>query len=81
MAISQLEVYSGKQADYSEKGLGYGWCDHCVLTFTINITVVFDNYFTAYNLLEDLLEDRVYGCCTAQKERCRFPQLKLKNKK
>ena len=42
--------------------------------------VFFDNYFTSYNLLEDIVEDGMYGCGTARKDRRGFPN-ELKNLK
>ena len=79
--FSRLEVYSGKQTNRAETGLG----SRVVKSLTTDFHgkyhhVIFDNYFTGYNLLEDLLEVGVYGCGTAQKDRRGFPQ-QLKNLK
>ena len=43
-----------------------------------NHHVFFDNYFTSYQLLEDLEKDGIYGCGTARKDRKEFPAA-LKN--
>ena len=83
--FSRLEVYSGKQPGRVETGLG----SRVVKSLTVdfrgkNHLVVFDNFFTGYDLLEDLLEDGVYGCGTARKDRRGFPtqlkNLKMKNR-
>ena len=77
----RLEVYTGKQGDKVETGLG----SRVVRSLTADFKgkhhmVFFDNFFTSYNLLEDLLEDGVYGCGTARKDRRNFPK-ELKNLK
>ena len=35
--------------------------------------VFFDNYFTSFQLLEDLEKDSIYGCGTAHKDHKEFP--------
>ena len=83
--FSRVEIYTGRQADRVETGLG----SRVVKSLTADFHgkhhhVIFDNYFTSYNLLEDLLEVGVYGCGTARKDRRGFPtqlkNLKLKNR-
>ena len=54
--FSRLEVYSGKQNDRVETGLG----SRVVRSLSADFQgkyhhVIFDNYFTGYHLLEDLL--------------------------
>ena len=77
--FSRFEVYSGKQPGRVETGLG----SRVVRSLTVdfrgkNHLVVFDNFFTGYNL------DGVYGCGTARKDRRGFPtqlkNLKMKNR-
>ena len=41
--------------------------------------VHFDNYFTSFQLHEDLEMDGIYGCGTAQKDRKDFPAALKKN--
>ena len=82
---SRLEVYSGKQTERVEKGLGARVVRSLSADFQGKFHhVVFDNYFTDYNLLEDMLEVGLYGCGTARKDRCGFPEelknIKLKNR-
>ena len=73
--FSRLEVYSGKQPGRVETGLG----SRVVLSLTADFSgknhlVAFDNFFTSYNLLDDLLGDGVYACGTARKDRRGFPE-------
>lgn len=77
----KFEVYSGKKGDSTEKGLGA----RVVKSLTSelhgkNHHVFFDNYFTSVNLLEDLLEDGLYACGTARKDRRGFPEMLKKAK-
>ena len=37
--------------------------------------VYFDNFFTSYQLLEDLQKDGIYRCGTARKDRKEFPSM------
>ena len=83
--FSRLEVYSGKQNNQVETGLG----SRVVRSLSADFHgkyhhIIFDNYFTGYQLLEDLLEVGAYGCGTARKDRRGFPQsmktLKFKNR-
>ena len=83
--FSRLEVYSGKQTERVEKGLGARVVRSLSADFQGKFHhVVFDNYFTDYNLLEDMLEVGLYGCGTARKDRRGFPEelknIKLKNR-
>ncbi|XP_064384056.1 piggyBac transposable element-derived protein 4-like [Halichondria panicea] len=71
--FSRFEVYTGKK-DTRQVGLG----EHVVKTLTSELKgknhhVYFDNFFTSVKLLEDLLEDGIYGCGTARKDRKGFP--------
>ena len=75
--FSRFDIYSGRKED-REVGLGA----HVVKKLTENLKdkyhhVFFDNYFTSFRLLEDL-EDGIYGCGTARKDRKEFPAV-LKN--
>ena len=56
----RLEVYTGKLGDRVETGLG----SRVVRSLTADFKgkhhmVFFDNFFTSYNLLEDLLQGRL----------------------
>ena len=71
--FSRFDVYTGKGEGRVE-GLGA----HVVKKLTDDLKhnnhhVFFDNYFTSYQLLEDLEKDGVYGCGTARKDRKEFP--------
>ena len=70
--FSRFDVYTGK----GEGRVGLG--AHVVKKLTEDLKhknhhVFFDNYFTSYQLLEDLEKDGVYGCGTARKDRKEFP--------
>ena len=76
--FSRFDVYTGRKEDH-QVGLGA----HVVQTLTEDLKdkhhhVYFDNFFTSYQLLEDLEEDGIYGCGTARKDRKEFPTA-LKN--
>ena len=82
--FSRFEVYTGRKAD-RQVGLGA----HVVQTLTKELKnkyhhVYFDNYFTSYQLLEDLEKDGIYGCGTARRDRREFPaalkSIKLKER-
>ena len=49
-----------------------------------NHHVFFDNFFTSEELLQDLVEDGIFACGTARKDRKGFPdelkRVKLKNR-
>lgn len=71
--FSKFEVYTGKGAT-AEKGLGMRVVK--ALTSELkgkNHHVFFDNYFTSHGLLADLVEDGIYSCGTARKDRREFP--------
>ena len=81
----RFEIYTGKKNNTTEHGLGA----RVVKTLTADFKgkhhhVYFDNFFSSLKLLEDLEEDKIYGCGTARKDRKGFPtQLKkprLKNR-
>ena len=68
--FQKFEVYSGKKGESPEKALGA----KVVKSLTSELHgkhhhIFFDNYFTSVSLLEDLLEDGVYACGTARKDR------------
>ena len=71
--FSRFDVYTGKQ-EIRHVGLG----EHVVKKLTSELKrknhhVYFDNFFTNVKLLEDLLEDGIYGCGTARRDRKGFP--------
>ena len=66
-------MYTGRQEN-REVGLG----THVVKKLTSDLKhkhhhVFFDNYFTSFELLEELEQDGIYGCGTARKDRRGFP--------
>ena len=66
-------MYTGRKED-RQVGLGA----YVVQTLTEDLKdkhhhVYFDNFFTSYQLLEDLEEKGIYGCGTARKDRKEFP--------
>lgn len=68
-----LQVYTGKQGG-GEKQLGA----RVVKDLTQDLKgknhhVYFDNFFTSEQLLQDLVEDNIYACGTARKDRKGFP--------
>ena len=71
--FSRFDIYTGRKED-REVGLGA----HVVKELTKDLKdkhhhVYFDNFFTSYQLLEDLEKDGIYGCGTARKDRKEFP--------
>ena len=83
--FSRLEIHSGKLSDRVETGLGSRVVQSLSADFKgKHHFVFFDNYFTGYGLLEDLLENGIYACGTARKDRRGFPNqlknLKFKNR-
>ena len=77
----RFEVYTGK-GEIQTRQIGLGG-EYVVKTLTSGLKmknhhVYFDNFFTSVKLLEDLLEDGIYGCGTARKDRKGFPPA-LKN--
>ena len=81
--ISELEVYTGKQGNKVEVGLGR----RVVETLTAKLKekhhhIYFDNYFSSVDLLLSLSRCGLYGCGTLRSNRKGFPdQLKSKVKK
>ena len=72
--VTQLEVYTGKKGDRTEKGLGAT----VVKTLSKDLQhthrhVYFDNYFSRVDLLLDLFRLGLYGCGTLRSDRKGFP--------
>ena len=70
----KFEVYTGKQSNSPEKGLG----QRVVKSLTTDLQgknhhVFFDNFFTCEQLLADLEKDGIYACATARRDRKGFP--------
>ncbi len=68
-------MYCGKQENTVETGLAVRVVKN--LTSDIkdkNHHVLFDNFFTSAQLLEDLLSDGIYAYGTARKDRRGFPE-------
>ena len=79
-----LQVYTGKDGS-AEKKLGQRVVkDLTRLLKGKNHHVFFDNFFTSEELLQDLVEDGIFACGTARKDRKGFPEelkrVKLKNR-
>ena len=76
--FSRFEIYTGKRNNTTEHGLGA----RVVKTLSADLKgkyhhVYFDDYFTSLKLLEDL-ENNIYGCGTARKDRKGFPTQLIK---
>ena len=72
--FSSFQVYTGKQNNSIEKGLG----KRVVKDLTSDLKgknhhVYFDNFFTSLDLVVDLEKDGIYSCGTARKDRKGFP--------
>lgn len=72
--IYNFKVYTGKDGDKAEKGLGA----NVVMTLTepyVNTYrhVYFNNYFTSFDLLLDLEKSNLYGCGRMRSNRKGFP--------
>ena len=79
-----LQVYTGREGN-GEKQLGQRVVkDLTRLLKGKNHHVFFDNLFTSEELLQDLLQDDIFACGTARKDRRGFPaelkKAKLKNR-
>ena len=76
--VSAFQVYTGKQGDTTETGLGA----KVVKSLTEDLKdshrhIFFDNYFSSVDLLLDLQRDGLYACGTLRSNRKGFPpQLK-----
>ena len=71
--FSYFDVYTGRK-EQREEGLGA----HVIKSLTSDLKhkyhhVYFDNYFTSFQLLEDLDKDGIYGCGMARSNRKEFP--------
>ena len=71
--FSCSDVYTGRKEQH-EEGLGA----HVVKSLTSDLKhkyhhMYFDNYFTSFQLLEDLEKDGIYGYGTARSNRKEFP--------
>jgi len=67
--VCQFDVYTGK-TDSTETSLG----KRVVLNLTKNIyghfhKIFFDNFFTSFDLMEELLQNKVYACGTVHAKR------------
>ncbi|XP_054920597.1 piggyBac transposable element-derived protein 4-like [Dermacentor andersoni] len=77
--VIQFDVYTGKESDGS--GLG----TRVVKKFTEEVAqteclVVFDNFFSSPELLQNLFEEGIYSVATVRQQRKGLPEI-LKNKK
>ena len=73
-------MYTGKEGS-GEKQLGQRVVkDLTRLLKGKNHHVFFDNFFTSEKLLQDLLEDDIFACGTARKDRKGFPSALKKAK-
>ena len=76
---STFDVYTGKGASISEKGLSYDVVTKLVQSFYRTFRcVVFDNLFTGIHLLRELLRNGTYSVGTFRQNRKGFP-VDLKN--
>ena len=73
--VSMFQVYTGKQGNTAEKGLGANVVTTLTKPYTNTFRhVYFDNFFTGVGLLLDLHESGLYGCGTVRTNRKGFPQ-------
>ena len=76
--FSDFEVYTGKTPD-REGDIDRGLAKRVVLKLSQNIEdknyqLFFDNFFTSCQLVETLLQKKIYSCGTARPYRRGFPQ-------
>ena len=72
--VSMFQVYTGKQGNTAEKGLGANITTMTKLYTNTFRHVYFDNSFIGVGLLLDLHESGLYGCGTIRTNRKGFPQ-------
>ena len=72
--IANFQVYTGKQGDSTEKGLGAKVVETLTEPYVNSCRhVYFDNFFTGVDLLLDLQKSHLYGCGTVRTNRKGFP--------
>ena len=72
--VSEFEVYTGKKNGTTEKGLGASVVKSLSeKIYNKHHHIFFDNYFTSFDLLLDLLRNNTYGCGTIRSNRIGFP--------
>ena len=72
--IANFQVYTGKQGDSTEKGLGAKVVKTLTAPYVNSCRhVYFDNFFTGVDLLLDLQRSHLYGCGTVRTNRKGFP--------
>ena len=72
--VSAFEVYTGKQGDNVETGLGAKVVKNLTRDLTgSNRHLFFDNFFSSVDLLLNLFRDGLYGCGTLRANRKGFP--------
>ncbi|XP_022906716.2 piggyBac transposable element-derived protein 3-like [Onthophagus taurus] len=73
----KFEIYTGKIGQTVQKNLGENVVKRLVEEYQgYNYTVYFDNYFTSYNLMEDLKSANINACGTVNKKRINLPHFK-----
>lgn len=71
----EFQIYTGK-ADSPEKNLGKRVVQDLTRRLAgKNHIAYFDNYFAGYELVKELLTDKIYACGTIMKKRKHLPQL------
>lgn len=81
MVVNDLQVYTGKENDVPERGLG----ERIVKDLTRDILgqnhhVYCDNYFTSVPLFEELLDNSTYACGTIRANRKGLPPFVVQGK-
>ena len=72
--IANFQVYTGKQGETTEKGLGSKVVKHLTSPYMNSYRhVYFDNLFTGVDLLLDLQRSGLYGCGTVRTNWKGFP--------
>ena len=73
--VNQFSVYTGKQGNTAEVGLGGNVVQKLVDDIKGTFRCVYmDNFFSGVPLYLDLLENNIYACGTIRSNRKCFPQ-------
>lgn len=74
--MCNMDIYTGKRAHPSPKGLGYDVVTGLVADHRYKYHhLYFDNFFTSVPLLDDLRADKVYSCGTVRANRKGLPAI------
>ncbi|CAK1596150.1 unnamed protein product [Parnassius mnemosyne] len=79
--LHQFEIYTGKGDSIENEGLGYNVVMKLGNNLPMNTLVVFDNFFTGCNLLEQLYDKHIYAVGTVRSNRKDLPETMKKQPK